>query len=459
MKQKGHDDSGFLPGAGVKGLIIVIVLVVAIVAVAAVAMDDDSDDDNNATDNGSGSDDSNKGSDDSGKGSDDNGSTSDDKTITATTTATGSEKTITATDTDYLSAEIDESTADDGTKSVVIKVTLADSVASEYSTFKWYVKDSSGSYVGYISKTDAYATWTLQDSDIGSYTFGVECEKSTHSGFRPGGMFDPFGIFTRSTDYEMSILITGEVTKTYTWTYDGHEYTTAVSYDYSEFQKYSGTSAATYTQRSTFDDLTGFIIVNDVIEDINADLASKYTATYSTEASGQGYAEFVLAFVQIAYSYLYDESLYGQDEYYAYPMETIQNGGGDCEDTSILAAALFKAAGYSSGVFLIPGHCIAAVSIDGYTAGSVASSYQSQVARFSYTYTDGKTYYGCETTLDENLYGIGWISNTYSIDSDGEVYYTTTNVWGQSSTSNTTTYNGRTVTYKSLGYGFYPASA
>ena len=35
---------------------------------------------------------------------------------------------------------------------------------------------------------------------------------------------------------------------------------------------------------------------------------------------------------------------------------------------------------------------------------------------------DGKTYYGCETTLDENDYGIGYIIDKYSTKGDA-IYY------------------------------------
>ena len=132
-----------------------------------------------------------------------------------------------------------------------------------------------------------------------------------------------------------------------------------------------------------------------------------------------GYAEFVLAFVQTCFGYTYDSVLYGQQEYYAFPLETIHNGGGDCEDTSILCAALYEAAGYDAGVFIIPGHAIAAVALDGFTPAETSVT---TVSVFSFE-MNGKTYYGCETTLDYNTYGIGWIGSDYAIVADGTVYY------------------------------------
>ena len=74
-------------------------------------------------------------------------------------------------------------------------------------------------------------------------------------------------------------------------------------------------------------------------------------------------------------------------------------------------------------MFLIPGHAIAAVALDDYSssAHSVSSAYKSKVAVFSLT-KNGETYYGCETTLESNEYGVGYISTDYAIK-NGVIYY------------------------------------
>lgn len=172
-----------------------------------------------------------------------------------------------------------------------------------------------------------------------------------------------------------------------------------------------------------YDVIVDFIVVNDVIDEIEKALKEEYESTGKI-ASGQGYAEFILAFVHECYGYMYDEVQYSQSEYFAFPMETIYNGYGDCEDTSILLAAIYESAGYDTGVFLIPGHAITAVALDSYVAGEYDSKYS--VAVFSIT-VDGKTYYGCETTLDSNIYGVGYITDTYSTKND-TIYYDGTKV-------------------------------
>ena len=80
----------------------------------------------------------------------------------------------------------------------------------------------------------------------------------------------------------------------------------------------------------------------------------------------------------------------GYDEYARYPLETLVDYGGDCEDTSILMAALLKAMGYDAVLLYFsgdPGHVAVGV------AGQFSGSY------FDY---QGAKYYYLETT------GSGW---------------------------------------------------
>jgi hypothetical protein len=68
--------------------------------------------------------------------------------------------------------------------------------------------------------------------------------------------------------------------------------------------------------------------------------------------------EFILAFVQGAMKYQSEES-----EYPRYPVESLVDGEGDCEDYSILGAALLKSMGYDVALLILPGH--AALGIAG----------------------------------------------------------------------------------------------
>jgi hypothetical protein len=94
---------------------------------------------------------------------------------------------------------------------------------------------------------------------------------------------------------------------------------------------------------------------------------------------------FVLAFVQ-SLPYTSDVVTTGYDEYPRFPLETLVDGGGDCEDTSILFATLTLILNYDTIFIAPPSHY--AVGIWG---GDLVGSY--------YTYNNRRYYY-CETTGD-----------------------------------------------------------
>jgi hypothetical protein len=62
-------------------------------------------------------------------------------------------------------------------------------------------------------------------------------------------------------------------------------------------------------------------------------------------------AEFVLVFVQ-SFTYIGDNVTSAQDEYPRYPVETLFDREGDCEDTSILLAAILDEMGYDVAMLL-----------------------------------------------------------------------------------------------------------
>lgn len=99
----------------------------------------------------------------------------------------------------------------------------------------------------------------------------------------------------------------------------------------------------------------------------------------------------VASFVQ-SLPYTSDEVTTGFDEYPRFPYETLYDNGGDCEDTSILVAALLQEAGY--GVVLIeilggdslPGHMAVGVKCD----SSLGSYVTYQGEKYCYLETTAK---------------------------------------------------------------------
>ena len=100
----------------------------------------------------------------------------------------------------------------------------------------------------------------------------------------------------------------------------------------------------------------------------------------------QDHVDFVLSFVQ-SLPYTLDDVTTGYDEFRRYAVETLIEGGGDCEDTTILVAAILRGLGEKTALILTPEHI--AIGVSGDFTGS------------SLTY-NGIKYFYCETT------GTGW---------------------------------------------------
>ena len=132
-------------------------------------------------------------------------------------------------------------------------------------------------------------------------------------------------------------------------------------------------------------------MAKDTDDDIYID---KMVQQINSAAMKAGYTEFqkinfVIAFVQ-SLPYTVDNETKPYDEYPRYPLETLFDRGGDCEDTSILVAALLDRMGYDVALLWLENakHIAVGVSVPG-TYGSY--------------YTHGsKKYYYLETT------GEGW---------------------------------------------------
>lgn len=124
------------------------------------------------------------------------------------------------------------------------------------------------------------------------------------------------------------------------------------------------------------------VYIDNLVQQINsAALESGFTEVQKLN--------FVISFIQ-SLPYTVDIETTPYDEYPRYPVQTLFDRGGDCEDTSILAAALLDRMGYDVALLLLENaqHMAIGVSIS--------------VGYGSYYDYDGKKYYYLETT------GQGW---------------------------------------------------
>lgn len=115
---------------------------------------------------------------------------------------------------------------------------------------------------------------------------------------------------------------------------------------------------------------------NYIIDTNNKAIVAEIVKVIREVANSHSYSDAavvreVAKFVQDTIEYQYDSDTTGEDDYPRYPIETLYERQGDCEDTSILMAALLKELGYEVGFLHLPGHVAVALrTADNYSGGA-----------------------------------------------------------------------------------------
>ncbi|NCB27198.1 MAG: hypothetical protein EOM62_17345 [Bacteroidia bacterium] len=182
----------------------------------------------------------------------------------------------------------------------------------------------------------------------------------------------------------------GYYDRIYEWNYKGTTWQYSVSIPKSVYNYYKKLDHASK-------DYPKYISDEWTREDLS-DLAT----TFRDGGSKKGYSDSenvmnVIAFVQ-SLPYTSDSVTTGHDEYPRYPIETLVDNGGDCEDTALLTAGILREMGYGVVLLALPGHM--AVGVKG--GSGVTGTY--------YLYNNVKYYY-LETT--GNGWKIGQIPDAY----------------------------------------------
>ena len=203
----------------------------------------------------------------------------------------------------------------------------------------------------------------------------------------------PFNFECSKPEINSSIYSGETITRSYRWNYQRTTFSWKLTiskslYDYYKAQPHDRSKFTTYKEYAISSRDKPYL--DSIIKKLKETGKSK------------GYSESdnvmnVVAFVQ-ALPYFKDSASTTYDEYPRYPIETLVDNGGDCEDTAILTAAMLREMGY--GVVLInpPKHMAVGVKCD-----SCTGTY--------YTY-QGEKYYYLETT--GNNFQIGQIPKEYA---------------------------------------------
>ena len=127
----------------------------------------------------------------------------------------------------------------------------------------------------------------------------------------------------------------------------------------------------------------------------------------------------VMCFVQDVIKYKADSAQYGRSEYWAFPIETMSSGYGDCEDTAILFCSVSSMLGLDTGLVSFTysdvqrkslGHMGAAVALD-----EISDSRLFKGTEFDY---NGTRYCYVETSTDSRL-SLGYLMKYSSV----QAYY------------------------------------
>ena len=226
--------------------------------------------------------------------------------------------------------------------------------------------------------------------------------------------------------------VDGEISDTYEWSRYANgrtvSYEVTFTYSFEEYQRYVGVEPVRHSYRGLSD--SRFVVVDDAITRLSNALAEEYASVHGEDAprNGQDYADYLLSFVQCAIRYpvelIYEDGrfveirdgngdlyLYGTEEYWAFPMETMYHRMGDCEDTSILLAALYSASGYTSSLLRFPGHMVVGLALDQFRTDDI---YEGITQPFEVTLEDIR-FWISETAYD-HYFPMGYASPSVVLD-------------------------------------------
>jgi chaperonin cofactor prefoldin len=184
-----------------------------------------------------------------------------------------------------------------------------------------------------------------------------------------------------SIPLEPELESTETIQREYSWSFDGREWTLSLNIPESIYNYYRD------LQRAQTEDYSIYVSHPFDDEYLSTLIEKMNFIAISRDYSEQEKVNLVISFVQ-SLPYTSDSVTTSFDEYPRYPIETLIDNGGDCEDTSILVSALLHEMNYDVILLSYPGHMACAV----YTQGVSGTYYD----------LDNRKYYYIETT------GEGW---------------------------------------------------
>jgi len=241
------------------------------------------------------------------------------------------------------------------------------------------------------------AEYTIVNND----TNDVDVYKGHSYRFDNGGPYTITAVDTDGTSKIFNVKVTGGAERTFTWKYSNVNYTFTMDIDYDDLL-YSRSIYSESQRRESSDHVRDATFVtysytdakmSPYMETLTEGLYKEFMKTHNS-VSELTYLGYLLSFAQYI-EYQTDEEYMGTTEYWKFPLETLYDQGGDCEDTSILFVALAHQSkdrvgtNYKTALQLLPGHAAGAVLL------TSSSSYTKNPYGYSY----------CETTTPDFAIG------------------------------------------------------
>ena len=202
--------------------------------------------------------------------------------------------------------------------------------------------------------------------------------------FWAGGVFDPAPVGGTNTSEDTTTGVTiGE--GDYSWKFGKNTYRMDINISAALVEQYRNNKIQRYgTSYSEMVKMCDAYVTSTdgVIQNVALQLSN-----FSADFSKVDQAQFVLSFVQYI-EYMEDEISSSADEYWRFPVETLYDKMGDCEDKAFLYASLMEAMGFDAVILIFEGHAATGIAVNG--------------ASGTFYNFEGSKYFYCETTA------VGW---------------------------------------------------
>lgn len=193
-----------------------------------------------------------------------------------------------------------------------------------------------------------------------------------------------------------------EYNKTYCWQFKNKKWELSLEVPSDTYTHYRGLEVRRNPQILGDQAMASFVTSDEPIIVTLANKLKRMAETQNYNAVET--TNLILHFVQYL-KYSADNASLGPNEYWRYPVETLVDETGDCEDTSALFASLMEALGHDA-VFLLY-----VIEQNGQQLGHLAVGIDMPGAEGTSASYEGKDYYYCETTTSG--YNIGDIPHDY----------------------------------------------